>query len=65
MSKKIRLDSGEVAYIVSQCKSCGELDCIGSNGDCGYCRECYAVEDYEYVVEDGDGNILGTERELL
>lgn len=41
-------------YEVLKCKSCGELETIASNGDCGYCVECYAVEDYESVEVNDD-----------
>lgn len=31
---------------VSLCESCGMTDTISSNGDCGYCTDCYSVENY-------------------
>lgn len=43
-------------YEVSKCLSCGELDCIKSNGDVGYCTECYSVEDYKTIFVDDDNN---------
>lgn len=47
---------------VSKCKTCGELDTIYHTSDRGYCTECYAIEDYEYVMVDDNGNITNPQK---
>lgn len=45
-------------YEVLQCEVCGEIDCIRSNGDCGYCTECHSVESYKTIFVNEDGEVM-------
>ena len=39
---------------LSKCLACGELDTIYHTDECGYCAECYAIENYKYVEVKDD-----------